>query len=285
MCCRAGAARLALPAAGARPRSCSCQSVSTLLHMWGCSGAGHLLHLPVLPWPKDVVQELAVVKPVVVRRVVLRMVRRREHSCLVPVDRVVREEVLDLGKHRRWRLGAAPQPKAPREHRNRPAAVHLSQPAKDGQLVVRHAHVGLVRLRRRARAQWLQLRRRRRALHACKLRIAQMLRAPPQEAPQVLLADAPNGVDVCAAAVVLGHVATQALVNIGAAEHQQEARAAARPRRQLRQQERDDHADARLDVLQRQVLRGRAAINAEARRLAGNALEQRHKGVTHGVNL
>ena len=56
--------------------------------------------------------------------------------------------------------------------------------------LVCHAHVLLVCLRRDARPDGLQLRGRRRRHHVRQRRVAQVLRAPPQEPPQVLLADA-----------------------------------------------------------------------------------------------
>lgn len=68
------------------------------------------------------------------------------------------------------------------------------------------------------------------------------------------------GVEVRAAAVVLGEVAPEALVHVGGAQDQQEALPAAHPGHELGQEEGQHHAQARLDVLQRQVLRRAAAV-------------------------
>ena len=54
-----------------------------------------------LPRPVHVVQERAQVEAVVVGRVALRVVRRRERGHLVPVDGVVGEESLHLVRHLR----------------------------------------------------------------------------------------------------------------------------------------------------------------------------------------
>lgn len=62
--------------------------------------------LPGLPYAPDVVQELPVVVPVVVRAVRLHVVRRRQYGGLVAVHAVVPEEVLHLcvrhRRHGRW---------------------------------------------------------------------------------------------------------------------------------------------------------------------------------------
>ena len=52
----------------------------------------------------------------------------------------------------------------------------------------------------------------------------------------------------------LCEVATQALINVGCAENQLEAREAPRPQPQLRHEEGQDHAQPGLNVLQSQVL-------------------------------
>jgi hypothetical protein len=72
------------------------------------------------------------------------MVRRCERRHLVPVARVFKIEQFDL-------LGdlSRRQPRTPFVHQLgedavRPTLLHLAQPAKLGQLVVRHPHVGLL---------------------------------------------------------------------------------------------------------------------------------------------
>ena len=134
----------------------------------------------------------------------------------------------------------------------------FAQPAQVGQLGVGQAHVLLVGLHRAAFLQRLQFGRRRRRQHRVQRRQSepfrqgkpsQTTRNPPkknhrgvlgarvdQEALQVRLGDAADGVDVGAGTVVLGQVAAQRFVHVGRAEDEQAARAAARPQHQLRQQ-------------------------------------------------
>lgn len=141
------------------------------------------------------------------------------------------------------------------------------------------------------------------------------LGGPSEQLLEVLLGDGADGVQVSAAAVVLGHVpeATtptiettsqasssscrnyrprgaalplfpprlpqalptltlppplpasppQRLVDVGTAEHEQEAGPAPHPERELREQVGHHHAQAGLDVLQRQVLRKAPALHTE----------------------
>ena len=53
----------------------------------------NFVHPLELPWPLVVVQELAVVEPVVISGVVLGMVRRREGCCLVAIHGIVPADV------------------------------------------------------------------------------------------------------------------------------------------------------------------------------------------------
>ena len=66
---------------------------------------------------------------------------------------------------------------------------------------------------------------------------------------------------------------------VAAAEDEEEPAPAAHPRQQLREHVREQHAEPRLDVLQREVLRVGAAVRAEARRLARGRREQGYDGI------
>ena len=55
------------------------------------------------------------------------------------------------------------------------------------------------------------------------------------------------------------------LIHVRAPQNEQPALAAPRPRHQLRKQVRDDHPQARLYVLQREILRGGAPVRLEPR--------------------
>jgi len=83
--------------------------------------------------------------------------------------------------------------------------------------------------------------------------ISQMLCSPPKERSQVCFGNTSNRVDVGTATIILGQVATEQLINIGRAQHQQEAQAAPHPQGQLRKQERNHHSQPCLNILQRQV--------------------------------
>ena len=74
------------------------------------------------------------------------MVRRSEGGHLVPVPGVLEEEVLHLLRDLLRGEEGAPFVGELREHAPRAALFDLAQPAKDRQLVVRHAHVRFVRL-------------------------------------------------------------------------------------------------------------------------------------------
>lgn len=204
------------------------------------------------------------IEPIVVRPVRLRMVRRRQHRHLVPIDRIAPEEVLHLVRHLRRIAALAPRAHQPHEHAVRAAALLLAQPPEFAQLRVRHAHVLLVRLRHLAAAgQRLQLGGGRLLDDRPHHRHAELALRVQQERLQIGLGDAANRIDVRRRAVVLGHVAAQRFVHIGRAEHQQAAGPAAHPQHQLGEQVGQHHARARLDVLQRQVLAGAAAVRPE----------------------
>ena len=66
---------------------------------------------------------------------------------------------------------------------------------------------------------------------------------------------------------------------VAAAEDEEEPAPAAHPRQQLREHVREQHAEPRLDVLQREVLGVRPAVRAKARRLARGRREQGDDGV------
>lgn len=54
-----------------------------------------------LPGPRGIVQKRAQVEPIVIRAVRLCVIRRREGRHLVAVDRVIKEETLDLDSNLR----------------------------------------------------------------------------------------------------------------------------------------------------------------------------------------
>lgn len=72
-------------------------SLISILPLLAVLHAGRqLINAAKLPGPFYVVEELAVVEAVVVRGVALRVVGRRQRRLLVPIQRVVEEELLDL---------------------------------------------------------------------------------------------------------------------------------------------------------------------------------------------
>mmetsp|Transcript_15581 Transcript_15581/g.43595 ORF Transcript_15581/g.43595 Transcript_15581/m.43595 type:complete len:240 (-) Transcript_15581:1526-2245(-) len=211
-----------------------------------------LVDAPELPGPRGAVEKLPVVKAVVVRRVGLRVVGGCDGRHLVAVDGVEAEEELHLFSH----LGGgavAPEVDKGAIHGHGAAAGDLAQAAVNAELLVAHAHVGLVGLSTGAFSERLELCGGGCLHHPLQRRVAEVDRAPRQEALEVALGDAADGVDVGRGAVVLGEVASQALVNVGAAKDKQEARPSSHPVSQLRQHERQHHANACLDVLQCEV--------------------------------
>ena len=74
------------------------------------------------------------------------MIRRRQRRHLMSVPRVLKEEVLHFLRNLEWGEERAPLVHELREHAPRAALLNLAQPSEDGELVVRHAHIGLVRL-------------------------------------------------------------------------------------------------------------------------------------------
>jgi hypothetical protein len=71
------------------------------------------------------------------------VVRRRERRHLVPVACVLKVEQLHLFRNLPWRQPRSPLVHQLREDAVRPTLLHLAQPPKHRQLVVRHPHVGL----------------------------------------------------------------------------------------------------------------------------------------------
>lgn len=227
------------------------------------------------------------IEPIVIRPVRFGMVRRRQHRHLVPIDRIAAEKVLHLVRHLGRRVAIAPRAHQPSEHPERAAQLLLAQPPEFAQLRIRHAHVLLVRLADAAVvAQRLQLgggRLRQQRRHR---RHAELALRIQQKAAQIGFRDAADRIHIGRRAIVLGHVAAQRFVHVGRAEHQQAARPAAHPQHQLRQQVRHHHARPRLDVLQRQVLAGAAAVRPEARHQpAGNGGEHRQQGAHRTVDV
>ena len=64
-------------------------------------------------------------------------------------------------------------------------------------------------------------------------------------------------------------------VYVRAPQHEQPASAPTNPRQELRKEVRNHHAQARLDILQRKVLRVASTVHAETRSLARHDLEER----------
>lgn len=81
-----------------------------------------------------------------------------------------------------------------------------------------------------------------------------------QETLYVCLVDAANWVQVRGTAIVLRHVASQALGNVCGAEYEEEALLAIRPGGQLTEEVRDHHSGTGLNVLQGQILGVGAAV-------------------------
>ena len=223
-----------------------------------------VVNVAELPAPVGRIEELAVIEAVVVGRVGLGEVGGRNGGHLVSVDRVADEEVLALVGYLTRREATRPRLEQAAEHRVRSAVVLLAQLAVDGQLVVGHAHLDLVELLVLALfAERHELGRGRRVVDGAQRRQLERLRAVEHKRAQVGLADAADRVEVGTRAVVLGEVAAQALVHVGRAEHEQRARPTDRPQSELSEEVGDDHAQARLDVLQRGVLDVRAAVDLE----------------------
>mmetsp|Transcript_11409 Transcript_11409/g.34418 ORF Transcript_11409/g.34418 Transcript_11409/m.34418 type:complete len:589 (-) Transcript_11409:799-2565(-) len=217
-------------------------------------------------------QEGSEVEAVVVRGVVLRMVGGRERGHLVPVDGVVKEEVLDLlgdlliEGHRcvvtpgalRGRDAAAvvPERAEPQEGGERAAVLDLAAAAEVAQLGVGHAHVLLVQL---GALGARELRAGLGVRDALQHRDALLAARPLQEGLEVRLVDPADGVDVRGAAVVLGVVAAQGLIDVRGAQDEQGAAGGGLvpvrcPGHELGHEVGHDHAGACLDVLQGNVL-------------------------------
>eukprot|EP00963_Diacronema_lutheri_P000795 scaffold47_cov334-Pavlova_lutheri.AAC.25 len=218
----------------------------------------------------DLVQERTVVEAMVLRRVILRVVGRRQRGGLVAIDGVVPEEVLHF---RRCvpRADALPCAINRLEHGHRSRPGQAPEPPVRRQLQVRHAHVLFVRLQDASVfSQRLQLRGGRSGFHLSENGQIETLGkgSPAQEAAQVRLGDAADGIDVRAAAVVLGEITTETFIHVGASQHQQKATLLSpRPGQKLSQQESQHHPQARLHVLQGRVLRGAPSLRSESRLL------------------
>mmetsp|Transcript_98679 Transcript_98679/g.318184 ORF Transcript_98679/g.318184 Transcript_98679/m.318184 type:complete len:216 (-) Transcript_98679:1505-2152(-) len=139
--------------------------------------------------------------------------------------------------------------------------LNLAAVAQVSELLVGHPHVLLITLRLglafRVRPE---LRCGHRACDIVKHADTAVLRRPLQECLQVPLVDAADGVDVSGAAVVLGVVPPQGLVDVGRAEDEQRTPpgglALVRgPAHELRHEIGHDHSAAGLYVLQSNVLR------------------------------
>lgn len=123
------------------------------------------------------------------------------------------------------------------------------------------------------------------------------------EALQVRLGDSTNGVDVRTRAIVLRQIATQTaswgsdketsfvsirdspLIHVCTSEHKQSTHFPADPWQKLREEIGKQHPQARLDVLQRQVLCVRPAMRPELRLLIRYEQEQLTNGVDADVHV
>eukprot|EP00982_Pelagococcus_subviridis_P006787 30294-Pelagococcus_subviridis.AAC.52 len=95
-----------------------------------------LVDFPELPRPAHVVQERPQVEPVVLRRVVFRVVRRRQRRHLMPVRGVEEEEPLHFLRDLVHGESVLPL--------EQPESRDLSEAAVHPELFVRHSHVVLV---------------------------------------------------------------------------------------------------------------------------------------------
>ena len=91
-------------------------------------------------------EELPEIVSIVVRRVLFRVVTRRDHGLLVSIDRIVVEEVARLLVDLPRTVLVAPEVEEPFVHRPRAQFLDLAQPPEDGELGIGDAHVCFVGL-------------------------------------------------------------------------------------------------------------------------------------------
>mmetsp|Transcript_109783 Transcript_109783/g.224351 ORF Transcript_109783/g.224351 Transcript_109783/m.224351 type:complete len:780 (+) Transcript_109783:322-2661(+) len=270
-----------------------------------------------LPRPSRVVQKGPEIESVVVGAVALRVVARCQRAHLVPVDRVIEKEALDLGGHLavgelgagRLRIGtpivvavavvARPLEDEPPVHAYRAAPSQLAKPTEPSQLVIGHSHflfvqlgvLGVLAVRRfRVRAQLGRGWRPGDFLEHGAGPAPVPLGGPEEHPFQVALGNRTDGVQVGRRAIILRHVAAQALVDVGGSQDQQEppsddlAGRPARPRQQLRKQIGRDHAEAGLDVLEGQVLGEGPAPYQKPGGLVGGQGKDLNDGAHHQID-
>mmetsp|Transcript_29678 Transcript_29678/g.79690 ORF Transcript_29678/g.79690 Transcript_29678/m.79690 type:complete len:715 (-) Transcript_29678:189-2333(-) len=231
------------------------------------------------------VEELAQVKAVVVRGVALGMVRGREGGEFVPVDCIVAEEALHLLRYLGRCEGASPLRPQGLVHAHGATPRQLTQRAEAAQLRVGHAHILLVILRDLpTSAQGTQLCGRGCLHHGPQGRVAQVISTPVQEALQVRLRHAADGVHVRRGAVVLGHVSAQRLIHVGRAEDEEEALPAAAPGHELCQQVAVHHPQSRLYVLEGHIFRPGPSLGSKARLAWGERGEDLERTLHHRID-
>jgi hypothetical protein len=212
--------------------------------------------------PRDVVQKLTQVEAVVVRRVLLRVVRRCNGAHFMPVDRIKPEKTLDfLGDS--GGIQVAPGSDEFFKHRHGSAPFNLTKHSENAQFGIRHPHFVLVQLGMLASIASMalatiatiiiiahngpQLGSRLRGGYFGEDGVPVGVGHVPQQPFQVQFRNRTDGVQIRRGAVVLGHVPTQTLVDVGGTQDQQETRSlATHPRQQLGQQIAENHPHPRL---------------------------------------
>lgn len=171
-------------------------------------------------------------------------------------------------------------------HAPRPTLCHFAQPAKDGEFLVRHAHIRLVRLHIRLRDR-LQLRRRRRGQEIFQNRQGESVLRKRDKALQIRLRYPAYGIDVRGRAVVLGQVPAETLVDVRAAEDKEATAvaAAADGGKELCEEVCDDHAKTGLDVLEGEAFGFAAAVDDETGGEVGDEGEEVGEGCDDGVHV
>lgn len=99
-------------------------------------------------------------------------------------------------------------------HAPRPTLCHFPQTAKDGQFLVRHAHIHLIRLD--IRLDGLQFRSRCRGEEIFENRKRETVLCKRDEPLQIRLRYPANGVYIGGRAVVFSHIAAQTLIHVSA---------------------------------------------------------------------
>ena len=192
------------------------------------------------------------------------MVARRKRCHLVPIDTIIVKEPAGLLIDLAGCEAVRPHVQEFLIHAPRATLCDFAQPAKDGELLVRHAHVDLVGLDVRL-SNGLQFRGRCCGEEVFEDGKCESMLCEGYEALQVRFGDPTYWVYIRGRAVVFGHVAAETLIHVSAAEDKEATAiaAAADGGEKLCEEVCDDHAKAGLDVLEGETFGFAAAVDDE----------------------